>query len=427
MKEYNTSILVGAQWGDEGKGKIADILAEKADMVVRPQGGNNAGHTVVQEGGKTYKLHLIPSGILYPKCQCIIGCGTVIDPASLIAEIDTLISKGISVDNLKIDLRAHVIMPYHILQDKLGEQALGTLEIGTTKKGIGPAYMDKAKRAGFRMNELIDPAVFAKKLKKALDFKNNYLSKLFDGEQLEYKKIVDEYTAYAERLKPFVCDTTVLIHEAIIAGKNVIFEGAQGTLLDLDIGTYPYVTSSHPVSGGACIGSGIGPTYIKEVLGIAKAYTTRVGAGPFLTELTDDIGMHIQTVGQEYGTTTGRSRRCGWLDCVILRYSVRINGLTGLAINKIDTLTGIKKLKIAKSYIRNGQSVDHFPGDIKDLKDCQPVYIELDGWDEDITACTSFEQLPKNAQKYLQTIEELTGCPIKMIGVGPQRQQNFYK
>ncbi|MDE7395917.1 MAG: adenylosuccinate synthase [Clostridiales bacterium] len=416
--------LVGAQWGDEGKGKVIDILAEKSDMVVRAQGGNNAGHTVVA-GGVTYKLHLIPSGILYKNTICVIGNGTVIDPAVVLEEMESLSSRGVDLSRLKIDARAHVIFPYHIALDGLSEDARGKADIGTTKKGIGPCYMDKAERIGIRMCDLIQPDVFAEKLKRNVSLKNNIITKLYGGEPLDCDKILADYNEYAKKLASFVCDTSVLVYNAVKQGKNVLFEGAQGALLDLDVGTYPYVTSSHPVSGGFCVGAGVGPTLIKDVLGIAKSYTTRVGKGPFPTELDDEVGNFIREQGFEYGTTTGRPRRCGWLDAVILRFAVRVNGLTGIALNKLDTLTGLKKLKICVAYEKNGQKVYDFPSDISELADCKPVYEEYDGWTEDITKAKSVKDLPKAAVAYLRAIEKLIDCPIKMVGVGPDRTQNF--
>ena len=419
-----TLALVGAQWGDEGKGKIIDILSEQADMVVRAQGGNNAGHTVVA-GGVTYKLHLVPSGILYPNTDCVIGNGTVVDPKVLLEELDDLQAKGVDCSRLKIDARAHVILPYHIVLDGLSENARGNADIGTTKKGIGPCYMDKAERIGIRMCDLIEPRVFAEKLQNNVEIKNNIITKLYGGEPVDYREILDSYNSYAKRLKPYVTDTSVLIYQAIKQNKNVLFEGAQGALLDLDVGTYPYVTSSHPVTGGFCVGAGVGPTLIKDCLGIAKSYTTRVGKGPFPTELDDEIGRRIREVGAEYGTTTGRARRCGWLDAVILRFAVRVNGLTGIALNKLDTLSGLKKIKLCVAYEKNGAILKDFPSDIAELADCRPVYTELDGWDEDISQARSIADLPENARKYLAAIESEIDCKIKMVGVGPDRDQNF--
>ena len=416
--------LVGAQWGDEGKGKIIDILAEKSDMVVRAQGGNNAGHTVVANG-ITYKLRLIPSGILYKNTVCVIGNGVVVDPAVILSEMADLTSKGIDVSRLKIDARAHVIFPYHIALDELGEKARGAGDIGTTKRGIGPCYMDKAERIGIRMCDLINPEVFKQKLERNVKFKNEIITKIYGGEPVSFEKILSDYNGYAAKLAPHVCDTSVLVYNAVKSGKNVLMEGAQGALLDLDVGTYPYVTSSHPISGGFCVGAGIGPTLIKDCIGIAKAYTTRVGKGPFPTELDDEIGERIRNVGAEFGTVTGRPRRCGWLDAVILRFAVRVNGLTGIALNKLDTLTGLEKLKVCVAYTKNGKTLKDFPSDISELEGCEPVYEEFDGWTEDISAAKSIKDLPKNAVAYLRAVEKFVDCKIKMVGVGPDRTQNF--
>lgn len=420
----NTIALVGAQWGDEGKGKVIDILAKGSDYVVRATGGSNAGHTVVS-GGKTYKLHLIPSGILYPQTINIIGNGVVLDPKVVLEEMDSLTAQGVKLDNLYIDYRAHIVLPYHKELDELAEKAKGDSAIGTTKRGIGPCYADKCDRIGIRLIDFIDPDTFAKKLKANLEFKNKIITAVYGGTPLDYESMLNEYNGYAKRLARFATDTGVMLYDAITSNKKVVFEGAQGTLLDLDSGTYPFVTSSHPISGGFCAGAGVGPTAITEVLGIAKSYTTRVGAGPFPTELDDEVGKHLLTVGKEYGTTTGRARRCGWLDAVILKLAVRINGLTMLAINKLDTLTGLKKLKIATHYIRNGKVVKDFPSDISLLEGCEPVYEEFDGWDEDISSCKTFEELPKNAQNYILAIEKLCGCKVAMIGIGPDHTQNI--
>lgn len=416
--------LVGAQWGDEGKGKVIDILAEQSDLVVRAQGGNNAGHTVVA-GGTTYKLRLIPSGILYKNTTCVIGNGVVIDPAVILSEIADLQSKGVDISHLKIDARAHVILPYHLVLDELSEKARGAGDIGTTKRGIGPCYMDKAERIGIRMCDLIQPAVFAEKLKHNVEVKNKIITQIYGGTPVSYDAVLADYNAYAKQLAPYVCDTSVLVYNAAKAGKNVLFEGAQGALLDLDVGTYPYVTSSHPVSGGFCVGAGVGPTLIKECLGIAKAYTTRVGKGPFPTELNDETGERIRTVGAEFGTVTGRPRRCGWLDAVILRFAVRVNGLTGIALNKLDTLTGLPVLKICVAYKKNGKKLLDFPADISDLEGCEPIYEEYPGWTEDIGGAKSLSDLPKAAVAYLRAVEKAIDCPVKMVGVGPDRTQNF--
>ena len=420
----SVTALVGAQWGDEGKGKTIDILASEADMVVRAQGGSNAGHTVVADG-ITHKLRLIPSGILYPDTVCVVGNGTVIAPPVILKEMEQLSQCGVSLKNLKIDAKAHIILPYHIAIDALSEKLRGGSDIGTTKNGIGPCYMDKAERSGIRMIDFITPDIFREKLFKNIEIKNKMLQYVYGGETLDAEAVFEEYSAYAEKLKPYVCDTSVLVYDAIKQGKNVLFEGAQGTLLDIDVGTYPYVTSSHPTAGGFCIGAGVGPTLIQNCIGVAKSYITRVGKGPFPTELNDETGDRIRTKGGEFGTVTGRPRRTGWFDAVILRYSVRVNGLTALAINKLDTLTGIKTLKVAVAYKKNGQTIKDFPVDISLLEGCEPVYEELPGWDEDISACKRFEDLPANAQKYIEFIEKYCDCPVKMVGVGPDRTQNI--
>jgi adenylosuccinate synthase len=417
MKTKNISII-GSQWGDEGKGKIIDIFAEKADIVVRSQGGNNAGHTVVS-GGETYKLHLIPSGILYPNKPCYIGAGVVIDPQSILQEIDGLRNRGIDISGLKIDYRAHIVMPYHIALDGLSEKLRGGSNIGTTGRGIGPCYMDKYERSGLRFYDLINPEKFEKKARPLIKHKNEVIAKIYGGQALDEHKIIAEYIEYGKRLSQFAADISVLTFDSAKAGKQILFEGAQATLLDIDFGTYPYVTSSHPIAGGVCVGTGVGPTVVDEVIGVAKAYTTRVGEGPFPTELDDEIGDHIRTAGGEFGTTTGRPRRCGWFDAVILKHSIRINGMTGIALNKLDTLTGIEKLKICTEYTTSKD----FPPDIAELEKAEPVYIELDGWSEDITAVREFQDLPKNAQVYVKTIEEICGCAVKIVGVGASREQ----
>lgn len=420
----SVTALVGAQWGDEGKGKTIDILASMAEMVVRAQGGSNAGHTVVANG-ITHKLRLIPSGILYPETVCIVGSGTVIAPPVILQEMDQLAKYGVSLKNLKIDARAHVILPYHLAIDALSEKLRGGSDIGTTKNGIGPCYMDKAERSGIRMIDFVTPSIFKEKLFKNIEIKNKMLKYVYGGETFDAQAVYDEYLAYADRLRPYVCDTSVMVYDAIKAGKNVLFEGAQGTLLDIDAGTYPYVTSSHPTAGGFCEGAGIGPTLIENCIGVAKSYMTRVGKGPFPTELNDQTGDLIRNRGGEFGTVTGRPRRTGWFDAVIMRYSVRVNGLTALAVNKLDTLTGIKTLKVATAYRKNGEIIKDFPVDISLLEGCKPVYEELPGWDEDITSCKSFDLLPENARKYIEFIERESGCPVTMVGVGPDRTQNI--
>ncbi len=423
--------LAGAQWGDEGKGKIIDIMAAEADVVVRATGGNNAGHTVVS-GGKTYKLHLVPSGILYDGTICCIGPGCVVDPLSLIKEMDEVNANGTSLNGLRIDYRAHIVMPYHLVIDELSELAKGAGDIGTTKKGIGPCYMDKAERVGIRFYDLIHPELFADKLRAALENKKKYIVGMF-GESayaeraalLDYDTILASYTAAADRLKQYAADTAVIVYEANESGKNVLFEGAQGTLLDLDMGTYPYVTSSHPVTGGFCVSGGVGPTLINRCIGIAKCYTTRVGKGPFPTELFDETGDFIREAGAEYGVTTGRARRCGWLDLVILRYAVRVNGLTGIALNKLDTLTGLKEIKACVGYDIDGKTVRDFPADIHELEKCTPVYKSFAGWSEDITKAEKLSDLPAAAINYLAFIQKEIGCKIMLVGVGPDRKQSF--
>ncbi|MCX7614268.1 MAG: adenylosuccinate synthase [Clostridiales bacterium] len=413
-------IVIGAQWGDEGKGKYIDIFAKSADMVVRSQGGNNAGHTVVV-GKETYKLHVIPSGILYKDCVNIIGPGVVVDPESILTEIDGLQQKGISTEQLYIDPRCHVIMPWHLTLDALSEKSRGNSDIGTTKKGIGPCYMDKAERSGIRMHDFINPDKLKTSIFQAGARKNEMITSLYHESPLDLDIIFEKYCVFADRLRPFVKDTTVMVYNAVKSDKNVLFEGAQGTLLDLDMGTYPYVTSSHPVTGGSCIGSGIGPTAIRECFGVVKAYTTRVGKGPFPTELFDEIGDYIRERGFEFGTTTGRARRTGWFDAVIARYSVRVNGLTELILNKIDPLSGLKTLKVCTAYKINGKIVSEFPADFSELEHCEPIYEEFEGFDGDITICKTYAELPASLRKYVEAIEEMAGCPIRMIGTGPSR------
>lgn len=421
-----TKVVVGAQWGDEGKGKTIDILAAKANVVVRTQGGNNAGHTI-EANGETYKLQLMPSGILNPSTLCIIGNGVVVDPKVLLGEIDGMVSRGISTDNLLIDARAHVIMPYHIELDGLSEAARGKSDIGTTKKGIGPTYMDKAERSGIRMCDLINREIFEKKVRENLQIKNKIIELVYGGTPCDADKITEEYNGYADRLRKYVCDTAPILYKKVKEGAEVLFEGAQGTLLDIGMGTYPYVTSSNPISGGVCVGSGIGPTMIDECIGIAKGYTTRVGNGPFPTELEDEIGDEIRDKGHEFGTVTGRARRCGWFDAVIVRYAAHVNGLTSLVLNKIDPLGGLDKLKICVAYRKNGELTYDFPPTLEELALCEPVYEEMDGWSEDISDIREFDKLPINCQKYIKRIEELCDVKIANIGVGPDREQNIVR
>lgn len=417
------SIVVGTQWGDEGKGKIIDIIASRADVVVRSQGGNNAGHTVVNDGN-TYKLHLIPSGILYKNTLCLIGAGVVLDPKDFIGELDSLGERGVTFDNLKIDPRAHVIMPWHITLDGLSEKFRGNSDIGTTKRGIGPAYMDKYERCGIRVYDLIHPEVFAEKARATGMLKNKIITQVYGGEAHDIEAIIKEYTEYGKRLKKYVDDVSVIVYNAAKSGKQIMFEGAQATLLDIDFGTYPYVTSSHPLSAGVCVGTGVGPMIINDIIGVAKAYTTRVGKGPFPTELEDETGNLIRNRGGEFGTTTGRPRRTGWFDAVIVRHSVRVNGLSKLAINKLDTLSGIGNLKICVAYKKSdGTLIKDFPATLEELADCEPVYEEFEGFDADISNCKSFDELPQVCKNYILKLEELCECKIAMVGIGPDRSQ----
>lgn len=417
------NIVVGTQWGDEGKGKIIDILASRAEVVVRSQGGNNAGHTVVNNG-QTYKLHLIPSGILYPNTLCLIGAGVVIDPKDFLGEIKELHERGISTDKLKIDPRAHVVMPWHITLDGLSEEFRGNSDIGTTKRGIGPAYMDKYERCGIRLYDLVNADVFATKVRETGKLKNKIITEVYGGEAFDLEAVIAEYNEYGKQLAPYVDDVSVLTYDAHKAGKTIMFEGAQATLLDIDFGTYPYVTSSHPLSAGVCVGTGVGPRMITNIIGVAKAYTTRVGKGPFPTELDDEIGERIRTVGGEFGTTTGRPRRTGWFDAVIVRHSVRVNGLDGLAINKLDTLMGLGTLKICVGYEKpDGTIIKNFPPTLEELDGCKPIYEEAEGFDTDISGCRTFEELPESCKTYIKRLEDLCECPIVMVGVGPDRSQ----
>lgn len=414
-------VVVGAQWGDEAKGKVVDYLAEGADMVVRYGGGANAGHTVAV-GGEVYKLHLVPSGILRPHVTCVIASGVVVDPGVLVEEIRELSARGCKMSNLRISVRAHVIMPYHKELDQLEEKARGAAAIGTTARGIGPAYADKVSRCGIRMGDLIGDRR-EEILRHAVVKKNEVLVRLYGAEPLDADAVVAEYVEYAEKLAGFVCDTSPLVAEAARGKRGVVFEGAQGTLLDLDVGTYPYVTSSHPIAGGACIGTGVGPTAIDSVIGVAKAYTTRVGAGVFPTELPDEIGTYIRERGREFGTTTGRPRRCGWLDTVVLRYAVLHNGLRGLFLGHLDVLSGLDEVKLATAYRIGSMVTQEVPFDLARLEHVEPVLEVLPGWSEDISDCRKFEELPPACRQYVARIEELVGVPIYAVSVGPNREQ----
>ena len=419
-------IVLGAQWGDEGKGKMTDYLAEEADVVVRFQGGNNAGHTV-EVGDKQYKLHLIPSGILYDEKLNVIGNGVVVDPQALFEEISYLEGEGVKVtpEKLIISDRAHLIMPYHKVLDTLKEKARGKNDIGTTGKGIGPCYTDKIERCGIRMCDLLHEDVFEVKLRENMEVKNAYITKVLNGEALDVEAILKEYKEYAKRIRPFVKETSVEVYDSIKANKSVLFEGAQGMLLDIDYGTYPYVTSSNTTAGGVSNGVGIGPTMITNAVGIAKAYTTRVGKGPFPTELEDKVGDWIREKGHEYGVTTGRSRRCGWLDLVILKTTARVSGLTSLAVTKIDTLAGLEKIKVCVGYKFDGKVIDYFPASLEDLAKCEPIYEEFDGWDDSVADARNYDELPDTAKKYLQRISEFTDTRIAFVSVGPKRDQTM--
>lgn len=422
-----TVAIIGSQWGDEGKGKVIDYLATKADVVVRAQGGNNAGHTLVV-GDKKYALHLIPSGVLNPNTINIIGNGIVFDPKGFLDELEKLKDDNIDVSNIKISDRAHVIFPYHKELDALAEEARGENKIGTTKKGIGPCYMDKTERSGIRICDLMDKDIFYNKLELQVEAKNNLVKNIYKKDELfDLETIYNEYLEYADKIREYVDDTSVIVYNAIKEGKKVLFEGAQGTLLDLDLGTYPFVTSSHPISGGFAIGSGIGPNMIKDVVGIVKSYTTRVGEGPFVTELNDEIGEKIRVQGNEFGTTTGRARRCGWFDSVIVKYSARVNGLTSISLMLLDVLTGFDTIKICTAYKMGDKIIKDFPASLEDLSKCEPVYEELQGWNEDITNIEKFEDLPENVKKYINKIEEIVGVSVDMISVGPKRTQTIIR
>ncbi len=420
-------VIVGTQWGDEGKGKIVDLYAEDADVIARFQGGNNAGHTLVVKGEQTI-LHLIPSGILHDRKTCIIGNGVVVDPAVLIDEIDKLAGRNLFPPHTKLYVseRAHIIMPYHKRLDSAREAAKGANKLGTTGRGIGPAYEDKISRAGIRLCDLLDDEVFKAKLQRNVEEKNFYLTKLFKEKPLDGEAIYREYSEYARRLRPYAANTSVILGEAIRKNKKILFEGAQGTHLDIDHGTYPFVTSSSTVAGNACCGSGIGPTNITAIVGIVKAYTTRVGSGPFMTELTDETGSRMQQVGREFGATTGRKRRCGWIDMVQLRESIRISGITGIAITKLDVLQGIEKLKICVGYKSDGETfTESVPPNLRTLSQCRPVFEEMEGWTEDMSKAKKMKDLPKNARKYLDRLEDLFQVPIVLVSVGADRSETI--
>ncbi len=416
--------VIGAQWGDEGKGKVVDMLAEKARLVVRFSGGDNAGHTIVNPFGK-FALRLVPSGIFYSRTVCIIGNGVVINPAVLIEEMDLLNQRGVATDNLIISDRANLIMPYHILLDGLEEELRGGKAIGTTRKGIGPVFADKVARYGIRAGDLLDKKALLERLRLVLDYKNTILTKVYGVNALSLEEVYNQYCQYGERLAPYIRETTVIIEEALNKGEVVLLEGAQGTLLDPDFGTYPYGTSSSSVAGQCCVGAGIGPTRINAVLGVFKAYITRVGAGPMPTELKDATGDLIRERGHEYGTVSGRPRSCGWFDAVAGRFSTRVNGFTGAAITRLDILDTLPRLKICVAYELDGKTIDYFPSNIAALERCQPVYEELPGWQAPTSHIREYRQLPPQARQYITRLEELTSCPVNIICVGPERGQTI--
>jgi len=420
-------VLIGAQWGDEGKGKVTDLLGERVQYVVRYQGGNNAGHTVVLPDARKFALHLLPSGVLTPGCVPVIGNGVVVDPKVLIAEIEGLESRGVSCENLLISADAHLIMPHHRALDRVVERYLGSARIGTTGRGIGPAYGDKVARVGIRVQDLLDPGILRQKLELVLREKNQTLVKVYNRKAIDADAVVEEYLAYGERLRRYIADTRVELARAMERGATVLLEGAQATLLDVDHGTYPFVTSSNPTAGGACVGAGIPPTRITQVIGVAKAYTTRVGAGPFPTELFDDNGAHLSKVGAEFGVTTGRARRTGWFDAVVARYAARVNGITDLVITKLDVLSGLERLPICVAYDVDGERCDEMPMTQTAIHHAKPIYEDMPGWGEDISKCRTAEELPDNARRYIDRLEELCGARVSVVGVGPGREENVIR
>ena len=419
-----TSMVIGTQWGDEGKGKIVDYLAQKADVVIRSQGGNNAGHTVVADG-QSFALRLLPSGILFSEKTCIIGNGVVVNPEVLLEEIDGMVKKGVTISKLEVSTRAHVIMPYHIRIDEEDEKLRGDDKIGTTKNGIGPCYADKINRVGIRIGDLMDRDVFYQKLKTNLELKNRLFATYYNCEGFDFEEIFTKYTALAERIRPYVKDTEYSANQYIKEGKKVLFEGAQATMLDLDHGTYPFVTSSNPTAGGACVGSGVGPRMMSNIIGVVKAYTTRVGAGPFPAEQSNKIGEYLRETGHEFGTVTGRSRRCGWFDSVVVRYAAMLNSLDYLAITRLDILDGLDTINICKGYMYKGIELKEYPESLNILQDVEPVYEELPGWKTDISGCKSYDELPENARYYVERISQLVGVPLGIVSVGPDRSQTI--
>ena len=419
-----TAMVLGTQWGDEGKGKIVDYLAQKADVVIRSQGGNNAGHTVVADG-QSFALRLLPSGILFSEKTCIIGNGVVVNPEVLLEELDGMVKKGVTISKLEVSTRAHVIMPYHICIDEEDEKLRGDDKIGTTKNGIGPCYADKINRVGIRIGDLMDRDVFYQKLKTNLELKNRLFATYYNCEGFDFEEIFTKYTALAERIRPYVKDTEYSANQYIKEGKKVLFEGAQATMLDLDHGTYPFVTSSNPTAGGACVGSGVGPRMMSNIIGVVKAYTTRVGAGPFPAEQSNKIGEYLRETGHEFGTVTGRSRRCGWFDSVVVRYAAMLNSLDYLAITRLDILDGLDTINICKGYMYKGIELKEYPESLNILQDVEPVYEELPGWKTDISGCKSYDELPENARYYVERISQLVGVPLGIVSVGPDRSQTI--
>ncbi len=417
-------VIVGSQWGDEGKGKMTDYLSQDADVVVRSQGGNNAGHTIAFDG-KKFALRLVPSGIFGKDKLAVIGNGVVINPPALLKELHYLQDNGIDISGLRISSRSHVTFPYHILLDKCQEEAKGDHKVGTTKNGIGPTYMDKVSRVGIRMCDLLEKDTFETKLRRNLAEKNELFTKLYHVDPINFDDIFESYYEYGQELKKYVTDTSRIVNDALDNGQRVLFEGAQGVMLDVDQGTYPYVTAANPIAGGVCTGVGVGPNKINTVVGICKAYSTRVGAGPFPTELTDEIGDRIRETGHEYGTVTGRPRRVGWFDSVAMRHARRVSGISCLSLNLLDVLTGLKTVKICKAYKLDGKEIDYYPASLKELDRCEPVYEELPGWDEDITGVKKFEDLPVNAQNYLKRVSELSEVPLATVSVGADRIQTI--
>ncbi|WP_432982373.1 adenylosuccinate synthase [Dactylosporangium sp. CA-233914] len=420
-------VLIGAQWGDEGKGKVTDMIGGGVDYVVRYSGGNNAGHTVVTPDGQKFALHLMPSGALWPNAAIVIGNGVVVDPKVLLTEIDGLAERGVDVSRLMISGDAHLIMPHHRALDRVVERYLGSSRIGTTGRGIGPAYGDKVARMGIRVQDLLDPGILRKKLEIVLRERNQVLFKVYNRKEIDVDAVVEEYLTYAERMRPYITDTRQVLWKGLEEGRTVLLEGAQATMLDMDHGTYPFVTSSNPTAGGACVGAGIPPTAITRVIGVTKAYTTRVGSGPFPTELFDENGVHLRKVGREYGTTTGRERRTGWYDAVVAKYATRLNGITDLVVTKIDVLSGLETVPICVAYEVDGKRTDDMPMTQTEFHHATPVYEELPGWWEDISGARTFEELPANARRYIERIEELAGTRVSVIGVGPGRDENVVR